>query len=370
MMRGAGEWNHQGLRDQLNRIETEMRVGGAVGFVRASLKTTRENLEAAIALLGHVMRSPALPAEELAIIRKERLANLERMRTDPQGLVFSELGRSLSPYAKEDVRYQPSMEEQIERLEAVQVEDVRALHARFLAATELRVAVVGDFDEDAIVDLIEETFGDWTSEEPYERIAQEVLSLTAKDETIDTPDKQMAIVVRGTVFPMRDDDPAYPALRFANFVFGESTTSRLMNALRHEGGLSYSVGSMLSVDDEVPFGRLLAFAICAPQNATEAQRVLRAEFDRWFEEGLDEEEIDEARKGYLEQFKTQLANDNYLVQRLLSDLRTGRNFRYQERVVAAVNDLDRDQLLAALQTVAGSTFVDFVGGDVAKFSAE
>ena len=370
MMRGAGERDYQALRDELNRIETDLRLFGGAGFVRASIKTTREDLSAAIRLLGEIMQNPTLPVDELETLRKARLSNLERMKSDPQGLVFNELGRSLSPYPSDDVRYQPTMEEQIERISAVGIEEIRTLHDRFLGAGHLDATLVGDFAPDEVAALVEEIFADWKSAEPYERLEQQVLAVTAKDETIDTPDKQMAVVARGAVFEMRDDDPAYPALRFANFVFGQSPKSRLMNALRHEGGLSYGAGSMLNVDDEDPVGQFLAFAICAPQNAEEAQRVLQAEFDSLFSDGLSEQEIDEYRKGYLEQFKTQLANDSQVASQLLSDVRTGRDFRFREKVVMAAEELSYDDIRSALGRIADAAFVDLKGGDVAKFGGE
>ena len=370
LMRGAGDRDYQALRDELNRIETDLRLVGGAGFVRASIKTTRDDLPAAIRLLGEVMRSPALPSKELETLRKERIASLERMKSDPQGLVFSEIGRLLSPYPNDDVRYQPSMEEQIELLSAVGIEEIRRLHSRFLGAGNLDASLVGDFDPDEIADLVEEVFGDWKSAEPYERLGQELMAVVAKDETIDTPDKQMAVVVRGAVFEMRDDDPAYPALRFANFVFGQSANSRLMNALRHEGGLSYGAGSMLSVDDEDSVGQLLAYAICAPQNVEETQRVMQAEFESLFTDGLSQEEIDEYRKGYIEDFKTRLASDSYVVSQLLTDVRTGRDFRFHEQVVMAAEDLSSDDIRVALQRLSEANFVDLKGGDVAKFGGE
>jgi zinc protease len=289
------------------------------------------------------------------------------MKSDPQALVFSELGRTLSPYAENDPRYQPSLAEQPDLVAGVEVEQIRDLHARFVGAGHLRVGVVGDFDPDELEQLVDKSFGGWQSEESYERLGQEHFVVAAKSETIDTPDKQMAIVARGASFAMRDDDPDYPVLRFTNYVFGASSSSRLMTALRHEGGLSYGAGSMIQVDDEDAVAQMLAYAMCAPQNTTEAQEVMQAEFARLFESGLSDEEIEGFRQGYLEEHKTQLANDAALVQQMLRDLRTGRNFRYRQKMVDIVNDLDHEALEAAIGRLAELVFVDMIGGDVEKF---
>ena len=91
------------------------------------------------------------------------------------------------------------------------------------------------------------------------------------NDDIETPDKQMAVVAMATVLPMQDDSPDYPALMFANFVLGQNAKSLLLTALRHEGGLSYGAGSMLQVSSQDKFAALFGYAICAPQNAAEAQ---------------------------------------------------------------------------------------------------
>ena len=232
------------------------------------------------------------------------------------------------------------------------------------------MGIVGDFDPEGLVELVAQMFGDWSSNEPYQRLGQTRFDVVAQSETIDTPDKQMAIVARGASFALRDDDPDYAALLFANFVFGQSPNSRLMNALRHDGGLSYGAGSILQVDDEEEVAEILGYAICAPENAREAQSVMQAQFSAWFEEGLTGEEFEEWVNGYLEQHKTQLGDDDYVVQQMLRDLRTGRDFGYRQRRVDVAKTLDQESILAAISRIPAGGFVDLIGGDVSKCDGE
>jgi predicted Zn-dependent peptidase len=59
------------------------------------------------------------------------------------------------------------------------------------------------------------------------------------DSTIDTRDKEMGIVALAFNFAMRDDHEDYPALKLANYMFGENMNSRLMNRIREKEGISY-----------------------------------------------------------------------------------------------------------------------------------
>jgi zinc protease len=212
-------------------------------------------------------------------------------------------------------------------------------------------------------------FGDWKAKEPFVRVPRAAVPLTARDETIDTPDKEMAIVLRGTTFAMRDDDPRYPAVRFANFILGASPKSLLLTALRHEGGLSYGARSVFSADDRDRYARLLGYAICAPQNARKAQAAMHAELQRWLAGELTDEEIAEIGRGYREDFQTRLGNDAFVAAQLVEDLQIDRPFTFHQEVVEAGAQLDGDELRRTLREVFDdAVFVDFVGGDVAKFA--
>ena len=65
-------------------------------------------------ILRQVLREPVLPAEEFDLIKRERLAMVEQMRTEPSMLAPRLLQRELNPYSRDDIRYVPTVEESIE----------------------------------------------------------------------------------------------------------------------------------------------------------------------------------------------------------------------------------------------------------------
>jgi zinc protease len=370
MMRGTAKRDYQALRDALDALDTDLTLIGGVGRLDATLRTTRTHLPAALELLAEILRTPSLPAEQLELLRKELLTDLQAQVTDPEDRLENALGRALGPYPKGTVLYRPTLEEQIARTRKLARKDLADLHRRFLGASHAEASFVGDFDPAELETLLGRALGSWASREPHERIDVPYVAIQPLAETIDTPDKKMAIVGRGAALRLRTDDPDYPALRFANYVLGQSRKSRLWNALRENGGLSYSVGSALEVSDEDEVGVLRASAIAAPQNARRAQELMRQEFARWLEQPLSEAEIDEFRTGYLESFRTQLSDNAYLANALLADLRVDRSFLFRQRVVGAALQLTPDEIQQALRRRVGSVaFVDLLAGDSAKFQA-
>ena len=81
---------------------------------------------------------------------------------------------------------------------------------------------------------------------------------------IDTPDKENAIFRARLDFPLRDDDPDAPALLIANEIFGGGSglSNRLMVRLRQKDGLSYGVGSGVSLGSRERLLDLHASAAC------------------------------------------------------------------------------------------------------------
>jgi zinc protease len=189
----------------------------------------------------------------------------------------------------------------------------------------------------------------------------------AQQASIDTPDKEMAAVATGTTVKLRDDNPDFPALEFANYILGQSAKSRLLNRLRHEGGLSYGAGSMMQADSEDEVTVIAGFAICAPQNAIEAQEAMREEFDKWIAKGVTEEELAEGKLGYFKQWEGQLANDEYVSGALLSGLELDRTLEFDAEQMAKIQSLTLEEISGTLQKWLKDTGrFELIAGDMSK----
>ena len=99
-----------------------------------SIQAKRDTLPDVLKLLQQVLREPALPADEFEVMKRERLAGLEQMKTEPAMLAPRLLQRQLNPYPKEDIRYMPTIEESIERLKAATYEQVAQLYRDYLGS--------------------------------------------------------------------------------------------------------------------------------------------------------------------------------------------------------------------------------------------
>ncbi|MCH7814631.1 MAG: insulinase family protein [Planctomycetes bacterium] len=383
LMRGTRERNYQQLRDAIDQLESRIFVGGgrgrggrrggggggggAKGSFSASIESDRAHVIAAIELLGEILSQPAFDPAEFELVVKNRQSRLERSLSDPRARGMNALSRAMNPWPPDSIHYVPTIEEQIERLKSVSLGSVSDLYSRYYGGGHLEVAVLGDFDEAEVEAALKNVFGSWKSLAPYERIAREHRPIESASLSIITPDKEMATVAMGTTFEMRDDDPDYPALVLANYVFGQSAKSRLMNRLRHEGGLSYGAGASLRVGRQDRRASLIGTAICAPQNAAEALTAMREEFAKWMAEGITDEELADARTSYALKFENTLANDRFVLGELVSGLEIDRTFVYRADLLAKIQSLTKADIQRVLaERLKDAPFVEMQAGDLER----
>src|SRR5207237_8412282 len=124
--------------------------GMSTGSANAStirITTVRDNLAPVLALAAECLQLPTFPKDQFEIVRKEEIAQLEEQLQEPQTLAFTTVFRRLNPFPKGDVRYVPTIAEEIEMLRSMKLEDVVALHKNLWGASNAEVSIVGDVDD-------------------------------------------------------------------------------------------------------------------------------------------------------------------------------------------------------------------------------
>ena len=136
---------------------------------------------------------------------------------------------------------------------------------------------------------------------PYARIASTYQKSEPVNLKIETPDKQNATFEASLEFAMADTEPDYPAMVFANYMFGGSITGRAPNRIRNREGLSYGVNSRfsaLAVGNDASFG---GGASSNPKNAPKVEAGFVDELSKTLSGGFTAEEVAAAKKALHDQ---------------------------------------------------------------------
>src|SRR5262249_33560942 len=244
------------------------------------------------------------PEKELAILQAQDLQSLAESATEPDSLAERALMRKLHPHPKDNIRYRPTFEEAMERVQKTTRDQIAKLYADQVGGGHGELAIVGDFDGDAARKKIAAIFDNWKSSVPYERIAEPAQTkVAAVRETVLTPDKESATYYAGFTCSMKDSDPDYLALMMGNHLLGGTSTSRLWDRLRQKEGLSYSVGSTLSVSSRDPYCLFYISANCNPEGMEKADKAAVEELTKVIGKGVTDQELAEGIKGYLQDLR-------------------------------------------------------------------
>jgi zinc protease len=366
LMRGTKSKTRQQIQDELDRLQSQLNVGGGGGVAAANIQSTRQNLAAVVELAVEVLREPTIPDAELETLRGQMLAGLESAKSEPQAIVQRAYARRWNPYPAEDVRYTPTIDEEIAAVRALKGQDLRDFHKDFYGASNAEVVFVGDFDPATVEALVAAKLDGWKSPKPYAEITTPYPDkpIPPVEEVFNTPDKENAFFLAGMPIKMSDSHADYPALVFGNYLFGAGASSRLFERIRGREGLSYGVGSQFSAPAKSDGGRFAVNAISAPQNAEKVEASFRDELATVQRDGYSAQEIETGKDSWAQARQVSRSQDPALAGMLLNHTHNGRTMAWDDELETRVRALTVDDIKAAMQRHLDATNMAFMrGGD-------
>jgi zinc protease len=368
MLRGTRKHSRQEIEDALNKLGASLTFTSKLGTLSMNWQVKRPNLPMFLDLLHEILREPAFPEKELDILKRERQQTLQKAMVDPIQLSIRYMMRTLQPYPRDDVRYQPTIAESLDRLAKTSREQIQRLYDDQLGAQVGELVLAGDLDPKQVTDRFSAMLDGWRPGVPFERIKERAFTnVPGSRKDIITPDKANAIYAGGLTFELTDTAPDYPALELGNFLLGGAPTSRIFDRLRQKEGLSYGAGSQLSVASQDPVALFLMFAICNPKNIDKADRAALDVVARTLKDGFSDKEIADGKNAYLQEQKVQRSNDRMLVRKLAQYLYLGRTFTFQADLERKIADLTAREVNQALaRYIIPSRLVIVRGGDFKK----
>ena len=218
--------------------------------------------------------------------------------------------------------------------DAITHDKLRAQHARLIHPGNVIVSVTGDFDPEDMLARLAKGMDGWARGEqvPNPPAPTHLVKPGVYHVAKDIPQGKVRVGRRS----IQRDDPDYYAAEVMNDILGGGGfTSRLMKNIRSNEGLAYSVGSRFGAGTYYPgvFG-----AGFESKNATVALaiKLIRDEFRRMQEEPVTAEELEVAKKGFVEAFPGQFSSKDATLAILVGDEWTGRDPAYWQNYRANI----------------------------------
>ena len=367
LMRGAGAYSRAELASLLERLNTQISVSGGGQQVVLRFETRRKHLPQVLELVRDVLRQPRFAPDEFARAVQENASGLEAGRKDPNAMARQAVAQAMDVYPPGDVRASQTVDDALAELRATTLDDVKRFHANFYGADHAELAVVGDFDAQALQDQIAALLGDWKSAARYERLPSLQRPERPNTLLLQAPDKANAFYLAALPLALRDDSPDFVPLILADEVLGGGSKSRLSERLRQQDGISYGAGSSLSVGSFEPVAMWRLYAIYAPDKLPVLRRGVEEELVRLLTQGITADELADAKKSLLEQRKLSRAQDGSLASALLGQIATGRTMTFSAALDTAIEAVSLDTVNAALRRhLRPDRLLQVYAGDFAK----
>lgn len=230
-------------------------------------------------------------------------------------------------------------------LENITLEDVRSFYKKYYVAKNATVAIIGNVERLQAEEIIEALVSALPLGEKAVALP-EVKALTeAKSIVIDFPSSQTHIFVGQP--GIKRGDPDYLSLYVANHPFGGSGfTSRLVDVIREENGLAYSVYSYFS-----PLREAGAFTMgmqTKTEQTEQALLLLNQELKKYVKNGPEQEELEASLSNITGGFPLNIDSNSdllgYMAMMGFYDLATD----YLDHFIDNVKSVDRKQINDAL----------------------
>ena len=348
------------IRRQVFGMGGSLTAGVSQDYTSLSVRGLAEFAPQLVELVADVAMNPTLPADEIAILKQQRMQNVMQQKASPQFLsnrTFRRAHFGAQPYAR--------TRETEATLNAIDRAKIESFHASHYRPNNAFLLVVGAVDPAAVITVAEKALGGWAKGEVPKPAYPSPPALSGRKVFfVQRPNSIQSSISVGN-FAIKRGDPRWYEVTLANTIFGGAFNSRIVRNIREEKGYTYSPGSQLTGFADAGFYRFSADVRNEVTGATLTE--VFKEMDKMRGETVESAELTGA-KAYLRGiFPIQTASQGGLAATLNNVYIFGLPKDYAETFGAKIAAVSPDQVKSAAGTLLGSqNSVIAIVGDWAK----
>jgi zinc protease len=227
---------------ELDFMGAKLSAEGGEDFALLSLTVLKKDLGRALELFKDVLQNPAFAPAEIKRKVSQIRAALESEQDEPMVVAARTFARKLYgsfPYGH-PVRGTP------EGLSAITRQDLSEFHRRYYRPNNAVLAVVGDLTQEEARQWVTKIFGPWAAAPIPSPKLPSIPPLDQRQVVVLNKDISQANIILGNLGITRSN-PDFYAFQMMNYILGGGGfASRLLDDIRVNRGLAYSVSSSFS----------------------------------------------------------------------------------------------------------------------------
>ena len=325
------------LDETLDFLATQASVTANEFFTTAVMNCLVSTFDESLVIFLDLLRTPRFDADRLETAKARTLEALKRRNDDASSILAREWKRLV--YGEHFEAAEPTAAS----VAAFDRDRLAEMHALIFRPGNAIVSVSGDFEVPEMLATLERAFAGWERGGPVAdpAVPTAVLEPGLYHVPKDIPQGK---VILGSRSIRRDDPDAIPLLLLNEILGAGGFTSRLMQQVRSNEGLAYSVRSTIVPRVDYPGDFRAGFE---SKNATVAlaTKIVLDEIRRIRTEPVTDEELETARQGLIETFPRQFESKPQMLRVFVNDEWTKRPADFWETFRAKVEAVTKEDLL-------------------------
>lgn len=345
MNEGAGGLDSQAFATRMEDLNMGFGCQISDDWTRCSFSTLSSNLDEAIDLMRLALLEPRFDAEPIERAKRELIVSLARAETNPSVLASRAMEKHLMP----DHPYSRIMTP--DTVNSVTRDDLVRLKKDLMTRDRLMVSVVGDISGADLGPVLDHVFKDLPLTSDLVDELPDVAAPNPPDAPIVTtfPSPQTLVLFSGP--GMDRADPDFYAAYVLNYILGGGGfSSRLMDDIREKRGLTYGIGTGLSLARHV--NRWTGSAQTKNETALEVVELVKGHLSTLQHQGPNAKELEDAKAYLTGAYPLSFDSNAKIADNLMSVRMDGLGLDY----VAKRNDYINAVSLEDLKRVAAQYF--------------
>jgi predicted Zn-dependent peptidase len=371
LFKGSERYDQMEIARVSDRLGSELNAYTTRESTVVHVRVLDEHLPLALDVMCDMAASPRFDAEALESEREVVLEEIAMIEDDPSDLVHDlaarcvfgehELGRPVIGTAA--------------TVRALTIADIGAYHAKRYGAGNIVVAAAGNVEHEAFRALVADRLQLGAAEQALRStpvVAGGRQLFLARDT------EQYHVCLSAPGLP-RDDERRF-ALALLDHVLGGAASSRLVQEIREQRGMAYSVYSYTASYDDA--GQVGVYVGTRGENVRECVEIARAQMADFASGGLTADELERAKESVKGRMLLALESTSSRMSRLGRAVLSGSEILSLDEVAARVDAVTHDDITAIAAellapeafSIAGigpdhDRFATAVGGEVALLEA-
>lgn len=279
------------ISDALDFIGAGLETGCAQDAASVSVTVLKKDLATGLDLLADVLTQSTFPETEIERQKQAVIASIRAREEEPGAVAGKAFAAALYPQSP----YGRPVEGTEASVKGLQRKSLQDFFTRYYRPNRAIIAVVGDVSEKEIAQALNTAFRNWSKGEASGQALVPTNLGGSKVQRINK-DLTQANIIFGHNGVARGN-PDYYAIQVMNYILGGGGfSSRVMDSIRNERGLAYSVYSYFAA--EKSHGTFEFVMQTKNETAMEAIRIAGDEMRRMRDQPVTEQELNDA-KDYL-----------------------------------------------------------------------